>query len=131
MEQTLTASPEDYGSEGFCPREDARPGEAGSFGACEFLLEIPDEGDADNDDPEEEAGGYRGDASLEMAIEQGDHGKAAGKSGPIRNDATSPSILCNVGASVLDNFPVLTSTVEANKVERIIGLSAVQRGQPA
>ncbi|KAH7986258.1 hypothetical protein HPB51_026692 [Rhipicephalus microplus] len=64
-EQTPTASPENCGaeSEGFCPREDARPGEAGSSGACEVLLERPDEGDADNADPEEEDDAYRGDAS--------------------------------------------------------------------
>ncbi|KAL3250122.1 hypothetical protein MRX96_055722 [Rhipicephalus microplus] len=73
MEQTPTASPEDYGNEGFFTREDARPGEAGSFGACELLLERPDEGVADNDDPKEEADGYRGDASLEMAIERKRH----------------------------------------------------------
>ncbi|KAL3250101.1 hypothetical protein MRX96_055702 [Rhipicephalus microplus] len=49
LEQTPTASPEDYGSEGFFTR------------------------DADKDDPEEEADGYHGDASLEMAIERKRH----------------------------------------------------------
>lgn len=70
-EQTSKASTGDYGlgSEGFCPREHARPqGHGIDIGG--FSMERPLEGGTGDDEHEEESEGFHGDnTSFEMASE--------------------------------------------------------------